>query len=196
MKKTVFILTCLALVAVSGCLSSAPTKFYLLHALENPAAQNAGTRQIVLGVGPVELPDYLNRPQIASRVTANELNFSEYSRWAEPLERCVQRVLAENMSLLLGTERIELYPWRPSLPIDYQVRVRITRFDGTAGDAAVLIADWNIRGKDGTTGLLERKTVISEKAEGGGVEGIVQAQNRALETLSREIAAALQKIAQ
>ncbi len=196
MKKTVFILMCLVLVAVSGCLSSAPTKFYLLHALENPAAQKASTRKIVLGVGPVELPDYLNRPQIAGRVTANELNFSEYSRWAEPLERCVMRVLAENMSLLLGTERIELYPWRPSLPIDYQVRVRITRFDGTAGDAAVLIAYWNICGKDGTTGLLERKTVISEKAEGGGVEGIVQAQNRALETLSREIAAALQKIAQ
>ncbi|MCX5899923.1 MAG: PqiC family protein [Proteobacteria bacterium] len=196
MKKTVFILTCLALVVLSGCLRSAPTKFYLLHALENPAAQNASTRQIVLGVGPVELPDYLNRPQIAGRVTPNELNFSEYSRWAEPLERCVQRVLAENMSLLLGTERIELYPWRPSLPIDYQVRVRITRFDGTAGDAAVLIAYWSICGKDGATGLLERKTVISEKAEGGGVEGIVQAQNRALETLSREIAAALQKIAQ
>lgn len=196
MKKTVLILTCLALVAVSGCLSSAPTKFYLLHSLENPAAQNGSTRQIVLGVGPVDLPDYLNRPQIADRVTANELGFSEYSRWAEPLERCVQRVLAENISLLQGTDRIELYPWRPSLPIDYQVRVRIARFDGTAGDAVMLIAYWSICGKDGAAGLLDRKAVISEKAEGGGVEGIVQAQNRALETLSREIAAALQKIAQ
>ena len=35
-----------------------------------------------------------------------------------------------------------------------------------------------------------------KRTQNSGVEGIVQAQNRALETLSREIAAALQKIAQ
>jgi len=195
MKRIVFGMACLALVFASGCFRSAPTKFYLLHALDNPSAQSAIPRQINVGVGPVEIPEYLNRPQIADRISATELRFAEYSRWAEPLERCVQRVLAENLSLLLGTERIESYPWRPSLPIDYQVRVRITQFDGTAGAGVRLVAYWNIYGKDGMAALMDRKTAISEQAEKGGMADIVQAHNRALEKLSRDIADALRATA-
>jgi len=195
MKRIAFGMACLALVCASGCLRSAPTKFYLLHALENPATQGAISRQISVGVGPVEIPEYLNRPQIADRLTVHELGFSEYSRWAEPLERCVQRVLAENLSLLLGTERIESYPWRPSLPIAYQVRVRITQFDGTAGEGVRLVAYWSMYGKDGAAALVDRKAIISEQAEGSGVEGLVQAHNRALERLSRDIADALREMA-
>lgn len=195
MKKIVFGMACLALVFASGCLRSAPTKFYLLHALDNPATQSAIPGQIILGVGPVEIPEYLNRPQIADRITATELSFAEYSRWAEPLERCVLRVLAENISLLLGTQHVELFPWRPSIHIDYQVRVRIARFDGTAGEGVMLVAYWSICGKDGAAALVDRKAVISEQAEGGGVAGIVQAHNRALEKLSRDIADALREMA-
>jgi len=190
MKRSVFILTCLSLVIAAGCLRSAPAKFYQLHALENSATQNAGARQIVLGVGPVEIPEYLSRPQIADRVTDNELGFSEINRWAEPLDRCILRVLAENFSVLLGTERIETYPWLPSQPIDYQVRVRIAKFDGTQGKDAGLTAYWTVYGKNAAV-LAEHKSVIAEITEEGGYAGLVQAQNRALEKLSREIAAAL-----
>jgi uncharacterized lipoprotein YmbA len=43
--------------------------------------------------------------------------------------------------------------------------------------------------------LADHKSVITEKIDAGGYDGLVQAQNRALEKLSREIAAALQKLA-
>ncbi|MBN2106931.1 MAG: membrane integrity-associated transporter subunit PqiC, partial [Deltaproteobacteria bacterium] len=138
--------------------------------------------------------DYLKRQQIANRIDENEILFSDFKSWAEPLDRCVTRVLSENLSVLLNTERIEVYPWLPSLPVDYQIRVRIARFDGTTDEEAVLVVYWSLYGRDNAM-LADHKSVISEKIDAGGYTGLVQAQNRALEKLSREIAAALQKLA-
>lgn len=195
MKKTALIITGLALSIMWGCASTAPSIFYQLHALENTGQQGAAAGRLVLGVGPVELPEYLNRPQIARRLNANKLDFSEFSRWAEPLDRAVLRVLAENLWVLLGAPQIELYPWRPSLPVDYRVRVRIARFDGAVGKAAELRAFWSIYGRDGGPALVSRTAVIAEPCEGRGMERLVRAHNRALEQLSRDIAAELRRLA-
>ena len=127
---------------------------------------------------------------IESLNTTSIFLFSDFNNWAEPLDRCVTRVLSENLSVLLNTARIETYPWLPSLPVDYQVRVRIVRFDGTTNAEAVLVAYWSIYGR-GDTMLADRKSVITEKIDLGGFDGLVQAQNRALEKLSREIASEL-----
>ena len=48
-----------------------------------------------IGVGPVTVPDYLDRPQIATRSSSSSLQFSEFDRWAEPLEKNLMRVLAD-----------------------------------------------------------------------------------------------------
>ena len=56
-----------------------------------------------------------------------------------------------------------------------------------------MVAYWSIFGK-GEALLVDRKSVISEKINAAGFDGLVQAQNRALEKLSREIAAELQRL--
>jgi uncharacterized protein len=184
----------LCLLMCAGCARSAPTHFYLLQPLSGQEAQVRMQDRYLFGIGPVEIADYLKRQQIANRLGQNEIVFSDFNSWAEPLDRCVMRVLAENLSVLLNTARIETYPWLPSLPVDYQVRMRIPRFDGTKDAEAVLVAYWGIYGRNDAM-LADHKSVISEKIEAAGFDGLVQAQNRALEKLSREIAAVLQKIA-
>lgn len=180
----------LCLLVCAGCARTAPTHFYLLQPLSSQETQMRMPDKYLFGIGPVEIADYLKRQQIANRIDENEILFSDFNNWAEPLDRCVTRVLSENLSVLLNTARIETYPWLPSLPVDYQVRVRIVRFDGTTNAAAVLVAYWSIFGR-GDVMLADRKSVITEKIDLGGFDGLVQAQNRALEKLSREIAAEL-----
>ncbi len=180
----------LCLLVCAGCARTAPTHFYLLQPLSGQATQMRTPDKYLFGIGPVEIADYLKRQQIANRIEENEILFSDFNSWAEPLDRCVTRVLSENLSVLLNTARIETYPWLPSLPVDYQVRVRIVRFDGTTDAEAVLVAYWSIFGRDEAM-LVDRKSVITEKIDLGGFDGLVQAQNRALEKLSREIASEL-----
>ena len=183
----------LCLLICAGCARTAPTHFYLLHPLGGQETQVQTPDRYLFGIGPVEIADYLKRQQIANRLDENEVLFSDFNNWAEPLDRCVTRVLSENLSVLLNTARIEGYPWLPSLAVDYQVRMRITRFDGTTDAEAVLVAYWSIFGRAGTM-LADRKSVINEKINVGGFDGLVQAQNRVLEKLSREIAEELRRL--
>ena len=183
-----------ALALLAGCASSHPSRFYLLHPLaaSEPAGQKPpGQSSLALGIGPVLVPKYLDRPQIAVRVSDNEIYLSEFHRWAEPLENNLTRVVAENLALLLGTDRIEIFPWKSSSPIDYQVRVMIARFDGKPGDQAVLKARWTVFSKRGEAPVVDTMTTITEQVESRKYEALVRAQNSALDRLCREIAAAI-----
>ena len=60
----------------------------------------------VVAVGPVAIPDYLDRPQILTRSGPSELQLAEFERWAGSLEKDVSRVLAENLSTLLEKDHV------------------------------------------------------------------------------------------
>jgi len=49
----------------------------------------------VLALGPVRLPEYLDRPQIATRSEGNEVRLHETERWAGSLQEDVSRVMVE-----------------------------------------------------------------------------------------------------
>ena len=97
-----------------ACSSTPATQFYKLNSLpsgqqENPAALPVD--DIAIGVGPVDLPEFLDRPQIVTRKSQNQLEISEFHRWAASLPRDFSRVLAKNISTLLPTDRVAVYPW-------------------------------------------------------------------------------------
>jgi len=96
-------LSCVLLV-LGGCLCTPPSRFYLLPTLtdvSSPAAM--GERALTIGVGPVTLPPYLDRPQIVTRASRAQLHLAELDQWAASLQDTVARVLAENLSLLMPT---------------------------------------------------------------------------------------------
>jgi len=193
--KARYSIACIAALALlGGCASSRPSRFYLLHPLAapEPAGQKPPAYSyLTLGIGPVLVPKYLDRPQISVRISENEIYLSEFHRWAEPLENNLTRVFAENLALLLGTDHIEIFPWKSSSPIDYQVRIMIAQFDGKPGGQAVLKARWTVFVKKGEAPALDKMTAITEQVESKKYEALVRAQNSALDRLSREIAAAI-----
>jgi uncharacterized lipoprotein YmbA len=93
MKKIYWIQTAVILMfslsILGGCLPkpSAPTKLYILSPLAGPAVEmHNKTDEIfmTIGVGPVHLPEYLDRPEIVTRINPNELKLAEFDIWAEP----------------------------------------------------------------------------------------------------------------
>jgi uncharacterized protein len=102
-------------------------------------------------------------------------------------------VLADNIGSLLSTERIYLFPWRQSVPIDYQVTADVVRCDGRLGDTAWLETRWSISKGPEKKLLKASRSSISEPVTGADYGNRVAAQSRALAKLSQEIAAAIQQ---
>ncbi len=190
---------CLIGIAVAvcaiSCASSPDSRFYTLAPMQEASASApaaADRSPVSLCVGPVLVPGYLDRLPLCVRDSAYEVTYAEFDRWAEPLEDGIGRVLVENLSQLLGTARIDVFPWKTPAPADYQVRIMLIRLDGAPGGQAVLKTRWSIAAVGQDRPVFETISAFVEQVESGSYEALVQAQNRALERLSREIAGAIQ----
>jgi len=184
----------LLLMTCMACASNAPSRFYVLSSLTGTGGESemaSDNRRGTIGIGPVELPAYLDRQQIVTRVSANELHLAGFDEWAEPLGDNFTRVLIENLSVLLYKDLFTIFPVRSPESIDYQVEVEVIRFDGRLGGDASLMTRWSIFGKDDKKLLLTRKSSFKEATGGPGYEALVAAQSRTVEALSREIAGAI-----
>ena len=190
----------LFLVILTGCASSPASKFYQLTPVQNKASvtgYGSTNQSQVIAIGPVRIPDYLDRPQIVTRSGKNELRLSEFDRWAGSLESDVNRVLVEDVSSLLPADRFSVVLWTPygksQVPVSYRIEVQVDRFEGTFGDSVLLIAQWGVFAKDSSL-LLKKEARISEQMNGNGYEALVASMSNALEKLSRDISGGINSV--
>ena len=187
----------LLLMIFMACASNAPSRYYVLSSLTGTGGETemAGDkRNLTIGIGPVELPAYLDRQQVVTRVSANELHLAGFDEWAEPLNDNFTRVLIENLSVLLSKDLFTIFPVRGPESIDYQVEVEVVRFDGRLGGYASLMTRWSIFGEDDKKLLLTKKSSFKEATGGPGYEALIAAQSRTVEALSRELAGAIKRL--
>jgi uncharacterized lipoprotein YmbA len=193
----------LLFLAVGGCTffsagQRPQTRFYMLSSLascDQPAQPLAMLPHVALGIGPVRPAPYLDRRNIIVRNSRSEFELVELSQWAEPLQDMFARVTADNLSVLLGTNRVVLFPWRSSMPVDYQVTLQVAQFDGLLGEQVVLRAHWQVFTGDGIKLMDSGYSVIEDKVEDGSIEALVAAGSRAAERLSQAIAKAIARLA-
>lgn len=173
----------------AGCARTAPVIHYQLTAMDGEAlpAETGGIGDQVIGIGPVRMPQFLDRPQIVTRPDPNRLHLADRHRWAEPLADTFIRVLRENLSLLLHTERILLHPWSPASPPDYQIIAEVLRFEGDAPGEAYLETVWSIRDREGKI-LLRQRDRYRADVPGADYDGTVAAMSETLALFAREIA--------
>ena len=178
---------------LAGCGTTAPSRFYVLQSSANTEAVLPGkiAPDAIVGIGPVTLPEYLDRPQMVTRAGDNRLDLAEFDRWAEPLGGNFTRVLADNVSRLLSTERVVLFPWPSSVQVDYKVAVEVMEFEAGPGGIVTLDARWTVFG-GGDSAV--RRSHFEEQAP-GGYEAIAAAQSKMLGKLSLEIASAIAELA-
>ena len=77
-------------------------------------------------------------------VGRNRFDLSENDRWAEPLDENLTHVLAQNLSVLLGSDRIIAYPWPIDQKPHYRVEIQVLRFESNSAGEAQLTARWTV----------------------------------------------------
>jgi hypothetical protein len=195
--RCAFLLLVLEFLFVSGCASTGPSRYYTLSPLQKAGIEmrrSEADQRLTIGIGPIRFPEYLERSEIVTRSNSNKIEISEFDLWAGSLEEDFGRVLSENLSILLSTERVTLFPQPKTLPLNYQVMMDVIRFDGSLGGDVSLMVRWMImEGKEKKLVFIHKSSII-ESSGAKGYEPMVAAQSRALERLSREIAEAIQNL--
>jgi uncharacterized lipoprotein YmbA len=180
-----------------GCLGKGtqkPTEFYLLQPLNSSIEEKGATvgEGPVLAVGPVRVREYLNRPQIVTRTRTNEIKIHDFQYWGEPLSTSFTAILAQNLSVLLSTDRIIIFPYRTKqeLPIDYQVVVDVIRFDGEPGVEATLLVQYYILEfeENEKKQIVTKQPSFSKPLADKRFETLVAAMSDLVADLSRQIA--------
>jgi uncharacterized lipoprotein YmbA len=189
-----FAVGALLLVSFAGCVAKGlVVEEYVLAPTEVPTGMGStslGLTQLSLGVGPVELPDYLRRPQIVTR-RGNQLHPSEAHKWGGDLGSNFARVLADNLSALIPTDRVVTFPWYDPSLLDYRVQLRVTRFEPDSEGEISLMAQWLLTDPRSSEVFHVGKSSIRQKSEGSDYAALVEAMSRAVATLARDIAAVI-----
>jgi uncharacterized lipoprotein YmbA len=165
-----------------------PTKFYVLTATSTGGA--AATSHLVIGLGPVKLPAYLEHAEVITRVAPNRLDLSSTDRWAEPLDDNFRRVLAADLTTLIGTDQVLPFPWDLSTKVDYKIEVNVERFERDSSGGAQLTANWIIRDGHSDRVLLTRPADFTESA-GSGMESSAASLSADLNDLGKQLADAI-----
>jgi hypothetical protein len=199
------VILCAILLIVQGCSpifgkgTQQPTQNYVLNSLYSEEIETravADLDAIGILVGPIRLALYLDRVDIVIRDSQNQIRLAEFSQWAGPLQENFSRVLAENLSVLLATDRVGIFPGTRAMLFDFNVTVNVTRFDGIPGEKADLRARWGILDKNRKNMLFENHTVLSQPTENDSMEALIAAESRTLADLSREIAEVIKTLAE
>jgi len=181
----------LTISSLTGCGSSRETYYTLsAGAAVNAATSANGESAYSIAVGPITLPEVVDRPQFVLRAGPNEVSIVELHRWAGPLKSEIPRIIADNLAADLNVKRVAAYPQSAGDNADYRVLVDIQRFDSTMGESVTIDALWTVkRVSDGV--LRTGRSTARESGSGGSYDAVAAAHSRALATISREIAEAI-----
>ena len=178
------------LVTLGACGTSPPSRYYALESAGFDAVAD-GPDSIVLGVGPIRVPEYLERPQIVTRRQNRELHIDDFNRWAEPVGKAQLAILASNLDGLLENVIVLAYPYGRIADYEYRLVARVERFDMDASGSTVLEVQWSISSASGDPIVQPRRSRFAISGGDPGDPGSVAAgMSRCLTDFSREVATA------
>jgi uncharacterized lipoprotein YmbA len=200
------LLAALALAPVLfACSTTSPTRFYVLSTIADKPTE--APANVAVGVGPINLPQYLDRPQIVTRLSSNQLAVGDFDQWGGQLDDNVARTLAGNLSILLQTDRVQLFPWKDDDSLDYAVTVDVINFEQDVDGSSLLDVYWSL--VESKTGRVKLRRHATYRESGGApitdtqahgqtailsasakrpYDSVVAAMSRNLGALSRDIA--------
>ena len=169
-----------------------PTRHIVLASLRDLGETEApAASKLHLGLGPVRVPEYLDRSELMVRASPTELRPSTAARWAEPLPDMLARVLADDLVQLLGPARLVAHPWYATDRPHWQIEVEVLRFEPAAKGEARLDARWWLRDLSGDAATVSHESRITEATTKSEPARLAESLSRAVATLAREIAAAV-----
>jgi uncharacterized lipoprotein YmbA len=173
------------------------THYYLLTAapVQPEAETGAPLKRWIVGVRAVEIAPYLQTKSFTVRSHTNEISILDSTRWGEPLDLGIARVLAENLQSLKNVGRVSTQPFRADEQRDFEILVRVTACEGTADGDVRFSARWRILAPVAVVGTVAEGSYSASglRWDGHDFGQLATRLSDALGALSREIAAALPK---
>jgi uncharacterized lipoprotein YmbA len=167
-----------------GLSTSPAARFYMLEATVETRMSTGlqdGPADTILGVGPVTIPLYLDRPQLVSRLEGSELRVDDFRLWAEPLKANILRVIQENLAVLTDAKQVYSYPQKRSVAVDYQITLDVLRFDADADGKVTLKSVWRIVESDGHERVMEMRSTIVQPSGSSAIADVVDAMSMGAE---------------
>jgi uncharacterized lipoprotein YmbA len=187
--RTVSTVLVIALLGLgSGCLSRSPDVRHFVLGTTHSTETSARAPEMALLIGPVRLPAYLERPQIATLEDGGEVELDEFNRWLGGFEENFLRALSLGLAQELGSDRVVAGRSKAPFEIDYQVRLHIDDMIVVEGSGLRVRVRW---------GLISLKTeaapqlfVMDELVAlaGSSQKDLVRAHEAAVMELVRRIA--------
>jgi uncharacterized lipoprotein YmbA len=166
------------------------SKFYLLTPMADTAAPTTAqgaSGGFTIGLGPIKLPPYLDRPEIVTRMAPNRLELSKEDRWGESIQNGFTRTMERDLAAQAGGTVI-LFPWYNTVHIDMQVQIDVDRFETDGQGNAQLSAKWTILDSTGKNILYTVETSVAQPSKPGDVTDAAAALSRTIGDLSAQIA--------
>lgn len=170
---------------LSGCASSPLSRFYTLTPEAPRSGSAAGVNMPSVAIVSVTLPELVDRPQLVVRSGDSRVELLETHRWAEPLKSAISRIMAEDLSRLLVSDRVWSYPQAASLSADCRVSIDVRLFEFTKGHAELDVS-WALRRADDRPVVGGRSR--RREAAAGDYDAVVAAFSRGLAGVSQDIA--------
>ena len=133
------LLLLVAVALLAGC--AQPNKSFYVLTASGPVPSGGG---IGIGVGPVSLAEYIDRPNLVTQEAPNQLAVAEDHRWAGDLSASIARVVAANLGRDLKTGNVRTYPWQRDDEIRYQVTLDVRQLHSESDGYAIIEAGWRV----------------------------------------------------
>ncbi len=183
---------------VAACGSSPPVRYFALSPIDSVQGQDPDD-SVTLGVGPLRLPEYLNRSQLVTRGNGSELEIDEFSRWAEPLTLALHRVVSTDVDNMMNGVVVIVFPWEAVVhnDVDYRLIGEVTRFDADRSGRVVLDIQWVI--SEVSAGVVvpaRRSKYETQVARSDDPANVASAMNDALAMFSRDVVSEFEVVLQ
>jgi len=171
---------------LASCGSSLQSHYALKANGPTPSTQGVG-----IGVGPVDLAEYIDRPNLIVEESPQDFQAASHHRWAGDLESQIANTTASNLGRRLNTGNVHRYPWQGNHQLRYQVTLDLRQFHSSADGFAVIEAGWRIYSLPDHQLLTTRTFIDREALAKDGYPALIDAQSTLLSRLADEIAKTL-----
>ena len=175
---------------VAGCAGTSPEPDY--YELGPVAGTQDPALAVSIKVQQPTLADYLDRPDIVQQELDYEYKVDEFQRWAEPLDRMYERVLAEDLRQRLPASVIVTEADSGETVGQYVVETDIQRFNSTDEKSASLKAVLSIKDGPGVSGSKPEPVDLSVP-DGGSLQHMAEALSDLIGLYADQVAHSLRQ---
>lgn len=180
-----YLLVILLAVSVLVACSSPQKNYHVLSSVVAPHTAGSQETPHLIGVGPVEVAEYLNRLQIVWQSGQGDLVMSGNHYWAEPLDKGMSRALVLNLTAANSQRSAVAFPWRTDNKPRYSVRIQVQALDRIDSNARI-DATWQLVDNDAGQ-VIHRKRFVQTSPVDAGVSSLTRAYSELLKILANDI---------